>query len=65
MARLAGDPEVEALIHTYRAELIAAGHFAENEVTSLARALRPRIGGPAGWSQLTLEQQRAWSGARA
>ena len=64
MARLARDPEVEALIDTYRAELIAAGHFAENEVTSPARAFLLRIGGPAGWSQLTLEQQRAVSGAR-
>ena len=64
MARLARDPEVEALIDTYRADLIAAGHFAENEVTSPARAFLLRIGGPAGWSQLTLEQQCAVSGAR-
>ena len=38
MARLARDPEVEALIAAYRADLLAAGHFAENEVTSPARA---------------------------
>ena len=33
MARLARDPDVEALIDAYRADLLAAGHFAENEVT--------------------------------
>ena len=59
VARLARDPEVEALIDAYRADLIAAGHFAENEVTSPARAFLLRIGGPAGWSRLSLEQQRA------
>jgi hypothetical protein len=37
VARLARDPEVEALIAAYRADLIAAGHFAENEVTSPAQ----------------------------
>ena len=57
MARLARDPEVEALIDAYRADLIAAGHFAENEVTSPARAFLLRIGGPSGWSRLSLEQQ--------
>jgi site-specific recombinase XerD len=64
VARLARDPEVEALIAAYRADLIAAGHFAENEVTSPARAFLLRIGGPAGWSRLSLEQQCAVSGAR-
>lgn len=64
MARLARDPEVEMLIDAYRADLTAAGHFAENEVTSPARAFLLRIGGPAGWSRLTLEQQCAVSGAR-
>ena len=48
MARLARDPEVEALIDAYRADLIAAGHFAENEVTSPARAFLLRIGGRSG-----------------
>jgi site-specific recombinase XerD len=64
VARLARDPEVEMLIDAYRADLTAAGHFAENEVTSPARAFLLRIGGPAGWSRLTLEQQCAVSGAR-
>ena len=64
MARLARDPEVEALIDAYRADLVAVGHFAENEVTSPARAFLLRIGGPSGWSRLTLEQQCGVSGAR-
>ena len=64
MARLARDPDVEALIDAYRADLLAAGHFAENEVTSPARAFLLRIGGPSGWSRLTLAQQCAVSGAR-
>ena len=64
MARLTRDPEVEALIAAYRADLVAAGHFAENEVTSPARAFLLRIGGPSGWSRLSLEQQCAVSGAR-
>jgi site-specific recombinase XerD len=64
VARLARDPEVEALIDAYRAGLLAAGHFAENEVTSPARAFLLRIGGPSGWSRLSLEQQCAVSGAR-
>ena len=64
MARLARDPEIEALIAAYRADLIAAGHFAENEVTSPARAFLLRIGGPSGWSRLSLEQQCAVSEAR-
>jgi hypothetical protein len=64
MARLARDPEVEGLIAAYRADLIAAGHFAENEVTSPARAFLLRIGAPAGWSLLSLGQQCAVSRAR-
>lgn len=64
MARLARDPEVEALIAAYRADLTAAGHFAENEVTSPARAFLLRIGGPSGWSRLSLEQQLAVFEAR-
>jgi hypothetical protein len=57
VARLARDPEVEALIDAYRADLVAAGHFAENEVTSPARAFLLRIGGAAGWSRLAVEEQ--------
>jgi hypothetical protein len=64
VARLARDPEVEALIDAYRADLVSAGHFAENEVTSPARAFLLGIGGPAGWSRLSLEQQCAVSGGR-
>jgi site-specific recombinase XerD len=64
VARLARDPEVEALIDAYRADLIAAGHFAEKEVTSPARAFLLRIGGPAGWPRLSLEEQCAVAGAR-
>lgn len=64
MARLARMPEVEALIDAYRADLIRAGHFAQNEVTSPARAFLLRIGGPAGWSRLSLEEQCAVVGAR-
>ena len=64
MARLARDPEVEALICAYCDDLVAAGHFAANEVTSPARAFLLRIGGPSGWSRLTLEQQLAVCEAR-
>jgi Phage integrase family len=52
VARLARDPEVEALIDAYRTDLVAAGHFAENEVTSPARAFLLRIGGPSGPASL-------------
>ena len=65
MARLARAPEVEALIDFYRADLIAAGHFAQNEVTSPARAFLLRVGGAAGWSRLPVEQQRAIREPRA
>lgn len=58
MARLARDSEVEALICAYRDDLVAAGHFAENEVTSPARAFLLRVGGPSGWSRLSVEEQR-------
>jgi len=58
VARLARDPEVDALICAYRADLIAAGHFAENEVTSPARAFLLRVGGPSGWSRLSVQEQR-------
>jgi site-specific recombinase XerD len=58
VARLARDPEVEALIDAYRADLTKAGHFAENEVTSPARAFLLRVGGPTGWSRLSVEEQQ-------
>jgi site-specific recombinase XerD len=58
VARLPRDPQIEALIDAYRAELIAAGHFAENEVTSPARAFLLRVGGATGWSRLSVEEQQ-------
>jgi len=64
VARLARDAEVEALIDAYRADLVAAGHFAENEVTSPARAFLLRVGGAAGWSRLSVEEQWQVSEAR-
>jgi site-specific recombinase XerD len=64
VARLARVPEVEALIDAYRADLIAAGHFAGNEVTSPARAFLLRVGGAAGWSRLSVEEQWRVSQAR-
>jgi hypothetical protein len=64
MARLARDPDVEALIDAYRADLIAAGHFAANEVTSPARAFLLRVGGPPGWSCLSVQEQWRVSAAR-
>jgi hypothetical protein len=64
VARLARDPEVEALIDAYGADLTAAGHFAENEVTSPARAFLLRVGGPAGWSRLSVQEQWRVSQAR-
>jgi site-specific recombinase XerD len=64
VARLARDPEVEALIDAYRADLIAAGHFAQNEVTSPARAFLLRVGGASGWSRLSLEEQRGLTDPR-
>ena len=64
MARLPRDPRVEALIDDYRAQLQAAGRFAENEGTSPARAFLLRVGGAAGWSRLSVEEQWRVSEAR-
>ena len=44
VGRLARDPQVEALVAAYRADLQAAGMFAENEVTSPARSFLLRVG---------------------
>jgi site-specific recombinase XerD len=57
VARLARVPEVEAVIDAYHADLLAAGHFAENEVTSPARAFLLGVGGPVGWSRLSVQEQ--------
>ncbi len=62
MARLPRDPEVEVLIAAYRAQLKATGQFAENEVTSPARAFLLRVGGASGWSGLPLEKQQRFLG---
>jgi hypothetical protein len=41
--------DVEALVAAYRADLIAAGMFAENPVTSVARMFFTRVGA-GGWA---------------
>ncbi len=48
VSRLERDPQVEALVAAYRAELEDAGMFAENEVTSPARSFLLRVGVRAG-----------------
>jgi integrase len=58
------DPEVEALVAAYRADLMAAGRFAESEVISPARAFLLRVGGASGWQRLPLEEQLRVVGAR-
>ncbi len=58
MSRLDRDPHVEVLVAAYRADLEAAGMFAENEVTSPARSFLLRVG-VDGWSAMTLDQQLA------
>jgi site-specific recombinase XerD len=61
VSRLERDPRVEELVCAYRADLEAAGMFAENEVTSPARSFLLRVG-PDGWSTMTLDQQLAVRG---
>ena len=61
MSRLARDPQVEALVAAYRADLEAAGQLAENEVTSPARSFLLRVGAD-GWADLPLDQQLAVRG---
>jgi len=58
VSRLARDPNVEELLAAYRADLVAAGMFAENEVTSPARSFLLRVG-PDGFAAMTLDQQLA------
>ena len=58
VSRLHRDPEVEVLVAAYRADLQAAGMFAENEVTSPARSFLLRVG-PDGFTAMTLDQQLA------
>jgi hypothetical protein len=59
--RLARDPQVEAVVAAYRADLEAAGQYARKEVTSPARAFLLRVG-VDGWAGLSLEQQLAVRG---
>ena len=58
MSTKLGGPEVEALVDAYRDSLIAAGMFAANPVTSVARAFFTRIG-IDGWERLSLAEQCA------
>jgi hypothetical protein len=58
VSRLHRDPQVEALVVAYRAGLESDGQFAENEVTSPARAFLLRVE-VDGWAALSLEQQLA------
>ncbi|MGH3288845.1 MAG: tyrosine-type recombinase/integrase [Streptosporangiaceae bacterium] len=58
MSRSPRRPAVEALVAAYRADLLAAGMFAENPVTSVARTFFTRVG-VQGWSGLSLAQQCA------
>jgi integrase/recombinase XerD len=51
-------PGVEQLVAAYRADLLAAGMFAEHPVTSPARSFLTRIG-VDGWSRLSLAEQCA------
>ena len=51
-------PEIEALVDAYRNDLLAAGMFAENPVTSVACTFFTRVG-VEGWSRLSLAQQCA------
>jgi integrase len=61
VSRLARDPDVEALVDAYRADLQAAGMFAANEVTSPARSFLLRVG-VDGFATMTLDQQLAVCG---
>jgi integrase len=61
VSRLKRDSQVEALVAAYRADLEAAGQYAENEVTSPARSFLLRVG-VEGWARLSLAEQLATSG---
>jgi hypothetical protein len=50
--------DVEALVGAYRADLIAAGMFADHPVTSVARSFFTRVG-LDGWARLPLGEQCA------
>ena len=57
-------PEVEQLVAAYRADLRAAGMFAEHPVTSPARTFLTRVG-LAGWRRLSAAEQCATSMSNA
>jgi hypothetical protein len=50
--------DVETLVAAYRADLLAAGMFAEHPVTSVARRFFTRVG-VDGWTRLSLAEQCA------
>jgi len=54
---LARDPEVEALIAAYRADLVATGQFAGSPMISPARSFLLRVGGVEGFRRLSLAEQ--------
>jgi len=58
--RVEVEVEVEELVAAYRADLLAAGMFAEHPVTSPARSFLSRVG-VDGWSVLSLAEQCATS----
>jgi integrase len=60
MSRSPRCPQVEELVAAYRADLRAAGMFAEHPVTSPARSFLARIG-VDGWGKLSLAEQCATS----
>jgi hypothetical protein len=61
VSRLKRDPQVEAIVAAFRADLEATGQYAENEVTSPARSFLLRVG-VEDWPRLSLEQQCAITG---
>jgi hypothetical protein len=61
VSRLKRDPQVEALVAAYRADLEGAGQYAKKEVTSPARSFLLRVG-VEGWARLSLDEQLATSG---
>jgi hypothetical protein len=50
-------PDIEELVAAYRSDLLAAGMFASNPVTLVARTFLVRVGGLDGWARLPLADQ--------
>jgi integrase/recombinase XerD len=61
VSRLKRDPQVEAIVAAYRADLEAAGQYAKKEVTSPARSFLLRVG-VEGWARRSLDEQLATAG---